>query len=483
MENCLNVGTRGEGRGTRDGLVSPVFGTRFSISNFQFSIFNIRFSIFSRVCGILFPLFLFPLISTAQTARPLSLADALTIALDRNHGIQMARNSTAIAQNRATAGNAGLLPTIGINSGAQWSQSISQLEFASPGVPGIDTSGEASAFNAALNFSYVLFDGLGSIRNFRKLKLQGSISEVQERITIENTMIAVAGAYFEALMAAQARSIAEENLSITLSRLQRETTAHNLGIGNRILLLNAKLYASIDSVAIAEAAYNERKALRNIKQLIQWDGPDPALEDELLPGILPGYDALRNGALANSAAILLSAHNLETTELDVKLARSMQFPVIVGQASYGYLRNTSEVSFIQESTSLGPTLGISLSYNLFDGRKKHTQLQNAKLALETGRIKDTEARQELLRNLDNGYDLHTTNTLRLRLTEQAVVTAEAAFSRTAELFALGQVTGLEYRDAQLAVMNARMNVRSARIAAKLAELDLLRLSGALLKEE
>ncbi|MCF8258964.1 MAG: TolC family protein, partial [Flavobacteriales bacterium] len=238
-----------------------------------------------------------------------------------------------------------------------------------------------------------------------------------------------------------------------------------------------------DSVALAQAAYNGRKALRNLKQLIQWDGPDPELQDDLLAGLLPSYEVLRDGALSNSAAVLLSAHNLETSELDVKLARSMQFPVVVGQASYGYLRNTSEVSFIEKSSSLGPTLGISLSYSLFDGRKKHTQLQNAKIALETGRIKDTEARQELLRNLDNGYDLHATNMLRLRLSEQAVAAADAAFGRTAELFALGQVTGLEHRDAQLAVMNARINVLSARIATKLAELELLRLGGLLLREE
>jgi outer membrane protein len=443
------------------------------------SLRSVPFSIFH----FLLPLFLFPLLSSAQNAAPLSLADALAIALDRNHGIQMAKNTTRMAKNRATAGNAGLLPSLGVTSGGQWSQSMSQLEFAAPGVPGIDTSGTASAFNASLNFSYVLFDGLGNIRNFRKLKLQGSISEVQGRIAIENTMIAVAGAYFEALMAAEARSIAEENLKVTLSRLERESTTHNLGIGNRILLLNARLYAATDSVGVAQAAYNERKALRNLKQLMQWEGADPALQDELLPGTLPGYDALRDGALANSAAIILSAHNLETSELDVKLARSTQFPLIVGQAAYGYQRNTSEVSFIQESTSLGPTLGISLSYNLFDGRKKHTQLQNAKIAMETGRIKDTEARQELLRNLDNGYDLYTTNTLRLRLSEQAVETAEAAFARTSELFALGQVTGLEHRDAQLAVMNSKMNARTARIAAKLAELDLLRLSGGLLRED
>lgn len=469
MEDHLRLGTRGEGRGTMDWLPVHVTAKR---NRFPFSIFH-----------FLIPVLLFPILSSAQSAKPLSLADALTIALDRNHGILISKNTTRAAKNRATAGNAGLLPTVGISSSGQWSQSMSQLEFASPGVPGIDTSGTASAFNASLNFSYVLFDGLGSIRNFRKLRLQGTISEVQERITIENTMIAVAAAYFEALTAAEAIAIAEENLKVTLSRLQRETNAHELGIGNRILLLNARLYAATDSVALAEASYNGRKALRNLKQLMQWEGADPVLEDELLPGTLPAYEALRDGALANSAAVLLSAHNLESNELDVKMARSMQFPVIVGQASYGYQRNTSEVSFIQESTSLGPTLGISLSYNLFDGRKKHTQLQNAKLALETGRIKDTEARQELLRNLDNGIDLHRTNMLRLRLSEQAVQTAEAAFARTSELFALGQVTGLEHRDAQLAVLNARLNVLRARIAAKLAELDLLRLSGGLLKEQ
>ncbi|MCF8258021.1 MAG: TolC family protein, partial [Flavobacteriales bacterium] len=224
MGSYLSVGTKGKGRGTRDGIVSPVLRTRFSISKVQFSIFN-----------LLFPLLLFSFSSAAQTTRPLSLADALTIALDRNHGILMAKNTTAMAQNRATVGNAGLLPTIGISSGGQWSHSISQLDILTPGAP-TDPSGEATAFNAALNFSYVLFDGLGSIRNYRKLKIQGSISEVQERMVIENTLIAVAASYFEALMAAQAHSIAEENLKVTLSRLERQTTAHGLGLGNRILL-------------------------------------------------------------------------------------------------------------------------------------------------------------------------------------------------------------------------------------------------------
>lgn len=426
---------------------------------------------------------LIPFFAVGQNTAPLTLEDAIRTALDRNLGIQVARNNTQIVQNNATAGNAGLLPTLGVNGGAQWSQSQAFIDVAAPGFQARDTMGEATALNASLNFNYVLFDGLGNIRNFRKLKLQGSISEVQERVTIENTLMAVAGAYFEALMAAEATRIAEENLAATLRRLQKETNARELGISNRVLFLNAQLYAATDSVALTEAAYNERKALRNLCQLMQWEGADPMLEDELLPSQMPEYQELRDGALANSAAMLLSAHNLESAELDVKLARSRQFPVVVGQASYGYLRNTNEVGLMKENTTLGPTLGISLSYNLFDGRKRHTQLQNAKIALETGRIKDTEARQELLRNLDNGYDLYTTNAMRLRLSEQAVNTSEAAFARTSELFSLGQVTGLEQRDAQIAVMQTKLNLLSARIAAKLSELDLLRLSGGLLREE
>lgn len=440
------------------------------------------FDVVRLLFAITLPL-LFVLKSQAQVSRTLTLEDAVVVALDRNLGIQMARNSAQMVQNRATAGNAGLLPTIGINSGAQWQQSKSQLEFAAPGIPTIDTAGQATALNAALTFNYVLFDGLGSIRNFRKLKLRGSISEVEERMTIENTLMAVAAAYFEALMAEESRIIAEQNLEVTLRRLSREEQAHGLGISNRLQLENARLFVATDSLAVAEADYNCRKSMRNLMQLLQWEGPEPSVADSLRPTALPTYDALRDGALSNSAAMILSAHNLESTELDVKLARSQQFPVIIGQASYGYMRNTSEVSFIQESTSLGPMLGISLSYNLFDGRKKHTQLQNAKLALETGRIKDAEARQELLRNLDNGYDLYNTNSLRVRLARQAVSASQLAFERAEQFFQLGQLTGIEYRDAQLAVMNARMNVLSASIAKKFSELDLLRLSGGLLREE
>ena len=72
--------------------------------------------------------------------------DALSLALEQNHLIRIARNSAVIAENNATVGNAGLLPRLSASGGSSVR----------------DTDGAATTTtNATLSASYTLFDGFG----------------------------------------------------------------------------------------------------------------------------------------------------------------------------------------------------------------------------------------------------------------------------------------------------------------------------------
>ena len=64
--------------------------------------------------------------------------------------------------------------------------------------------------------------------------------------------------------------------------------------------------------------------------------------------------------------------------------------------------------------------------------------------------------------------------------EQNVITAENNFDRSQERYKLGQITSVELRQAQINLINAKTNKNLAKYEAKLAELELLQLTGQLL---
>ena len=68
----------------------------------------------------------------------------------------------------------------------------------------------------------------------------------------------------------------------------------------------------------------------------------------------------------------------------------------------------------------------------------------------------------------------------LRIQGDAVTTAQLNFDRTRELFQAGQLTGLQFRQAQLDLANAERQSIVAGFDAKVAEITLLRASGGLL---
>ena len=67
-----------------------------------------------------------------------------------------------------------------------------------------------------------------------------------------------------------------------------------------------------------------------------------------------------------------------------------------------------------------------------------------------------------------------------RLQEQNVKTATDNFLRSSERYKLGQISSVELRQAQLNLLNSKTSKNQAKYNAKLAELQLLQLTGQLL---
>ncbi|MFN3876443.1 MAG: TolC family protein, partial [Flavobacteriales bacterium] len=98
----------------------------------------------------------------------LSLEAAIRMALENEHGIRIARNEALIAQEQATAGNAGLLPRIEAGGRGSYSNQYSRLDFAQP-LPDVERDGVVNtALGGQVALTYNLFNGLGNLAQFER---------------------------------------------------------------------------------------------------------------------------------------------------------------------------------------------------------------------------------------------------------------------------------------------------------------------------
>lgn len=420
-----------------------------------------------------------------QAQEVLTIEQVIGIALQQNHDIKVAQYDVAISENNVIPANAGLLPKLDASASTNRGRSDTELEFANPENPPIDVSGASSTTNdASLGLSYTIFDGLGNVYRFRQLKQFNAISELQARITIENTLIQAISSYLEVARQKENYNIAQQTVDISRERLERTQTRYDYGNALKIDVLTAEVDLNSDSVTLSQVQLALRNTKRDLNLLL---GRDPGtmfdISEELALDEGKMLDELLSGAQTRNAQLLLAQNNLGNADLDVKIAKADIFPKLNLNGSYGYSKTENGASFIKSQSSLGLNGGVSLSFNIFDGKRKRTVIQNAKIGQESQTVLLDKTKMQVDRDVMNAYDIYQNSLFLLRAENKNLATAQLNFERTEEAYNLGQVTNTQLRDAQINLITAEVNINNLTNSAKLAEVELLRLAGELYRQE
>ncbi len=419
----------------------------------------------------LFFLILFSVALHAQEV--LTFQDAVKIAMEKNHQIQIAENTNKIAQNNVNIGNAGMLPRLSLTSSGSYQDS--------------EYDGNASnstTTSAAAELSYTLFDGFGNIYRFKRLQAAGMAGELASRFQIESTLYNVSSGYYSAALASENLQIAFDQLGISQERLDRAEKKAQYGQANAIEVLSAQVDFNADSVAVLNAELELNKARRLLNQLLSRninDIYDVESVVDFIPALNP--DELKSRALNNNAAYLLEVNQLEQEKLNVKIARSASLPSVGLTSSYGYSQTEAGKHIGLDDPAKTLRVGASISLNLFNGFQTRINQQNAKLTYQNQQLYEQEAKLALETEISNAWEAYTNSRSVLDLQQKNLEAAELNFKRTQELFNLGQATTTQFREAQLNLIEAKYSISTAKYSAKLQEIELLRISGNLVGNE
>lgn len=432
------------------------------------------FRVLSGFVGLCFIIFLGT--STASAQELLTLEEAVAIGLENNYGIQISRNEVEQAENNHSIGNAGFLPVI--DATGSRTESIQDSEFQAGGESRVTNGAESSNTNAAINLNWTLFDGLRMFSAYDRLGQLSDLSEMQLDLNQEFLVTNISLTYFNIIRISEQLKILENNIEVTEERIEIEETKVDLGSGSEYDLLQARSDLSEDRAAYIRETNTLTEAKIRLNELLS---RQPYEEFQVVSEISVNRSLVREQLYQNlieqNTELAIARLQEDIYQVELREVRGERFPEISFSSGYSFNRNESGGGFFSFNETVGFSYGITARVPIFDGFNINRRIQNAKINQRNAEISREQERLRIESNFESAFRAYVNAIELVDLEENNYQNAERTLDIALERFRLGSISSLEFREAQTTFLQAENRLINAKYEAKIAETELLQLSG------
>lgn len=412
-----------------------------------------------------------------------NLKSCLDKGLQNNYSLRITHNEEQVSKNNATLGNAGYLPTLDFTAGYKGTVDNTQTKVRESG----ETLKENGVFdqtvNVGLNLNWTIFDGFNIQANYQKLKELERQGETNTRIAIEDFVASLTAEYYNYVQ--QKIRLANLHYAVKLSkeRLRIVEERYHIGSFSRLDYQQAKVDFNADSAKYMKQQELLHTSRINLNELMaNADVDQPVFIEDSIINVNANlnFDELWNATLATNASLLKADQNTILAQLDYKKMNSRNYPYLKLNTGYGYTLNKYDIAANSQRGTLGFNGGLTIGFNIFDGNRRREK-RNASLAVKTARLQRDELEQSLRADISNLWQAYRNNLKMLNLERQNLVAAKENHEIAMERYMLGDLAGIEMREAQKSLLDAEERILSAEYDTKLCEISLLQISGKVLK--
>jgi outer membrane protein TolC len=422
-----------------------------------------KYNLFTITLALLF----MPGILAAQgenNVQQLSWSQVRKEALQNNPDILRQRNATQQSENNRTLGYSYLLPTVSASAyvGKSWKNDLIEAPSVNPASGDYD----ADVQEAKLSVSWTLFDGLRMFKALKLVNQQGDLSLVQKKYQELNTELAALQAYYNLRLQQETLRLSEEQVKISEQRVERLQARADMGRAFKRELLSAKIALQSDRSDLSSARHKLLTAQQDLSLVLGQELNANLFAADSIP-VAPkemNYEEWKDQVFQNNLNLAMLKEQKQIAESNVGLKASALWPMLIAQGSYGYSNSVAHYAAIDgEQEALNGQVGLSLQWNLFNGLADKTSLDNARLDLQNAEISLAQSRKQIEAQLQQQWNAFALAHEQLAANEEAANLAQQNLEVSEELYNLGKLSDVQFREAQLAWRAARIRVLGGRL--------------------
>jgi outer membrane protein len=389
--------------------------------------------------------------------QPLSLADAVNLALQRNPNILRAQRDLEAAQGIVIQTRAIAIPKV---------NSVGNFSAAQPGdvdtlsAPGISFGADQN-WASQLKLVQSLYEGGRILSAFRVARLTKERSMLDYQTAVANTVVEVQVSYYDVLLALQQITVQEASVELLTHELGDTTRRYDAGTVPRFNVLRAEVELANARPKLIRARNSYRITKNNLVNQLGFSVPRETLED--IPLTLAGKLEAEPYKIELPRAIALALER--RTELgslrktralrgeDIINAKSTYKPSI--QAFGGYDVHNSALSQDLSNEKHGWIAGVQLNWSLFDGWRTKGKVMEATALHERAGVELDDAGRRIELEVRTAYSNFIEADEVLKSQEKVVEEAAEALRLSRARNETGTGTQLDVLSTQTALTEAR----------------------------
>jgi TolC family type I secretion outer membrane protein len=413
-----------------------------------------------------------PAVIPGWLSQPMSLTNALTIALLRNSSIVKARSDLEAARGIAIQTRAVALPKLRGSSDYTHTEAVEEFPFTnSLAGAGTRISPPRDQWSGDIRIVQPIYEG-GAIRSaLRTARLTMEQSALQFQVVVADLLLDVRTAYHDVLLAEQQIFVQEASVKLLSEQLETTNRRFEVGAVPRFDVLRGEVELANARPRLIRAKNAYRVAKNNLATLLAYNLPATVRED--IPLTLTGklepepYSIELPAAVAQALARRPELGVFRKTEAlrkeRITVAKSIYKPIISLFA--GYEARNSSNSFRNDffSSVAGPMAGVELNWDIYDGTLTKGKVIEAEALHEKAQEDLADAGRRIEQEVRTAYSSFLEAREVLESQKKVQERAEEALRLAAARYEAGTSTQLDVLDAQTALTEARTTqVQAAR---------------------
>lgn len=418
-------------------------------------------------------------LALGSNAQTLSLSECLKRGLENNYSLRITRNEEEVAHNNATLANAGYLPTIDLGAGYNGSLGSNDTKQRATGETDKSRNNFDNTVSAGIDVNWTIFDGFKTSTTYKQLKEMEKMGETETRLAIEDFIAGLASEYYNFLQQRLRLDNYYNAVLLSKERLRIVEERYNIGSFSRLDYQQAKVDFNADSaqyIKQQEVVITSRIALNEMMAIEQVYTPITTVETTIEVDSTLDFVHLWNCMLENNAELALADHSNAITQLDYKKVLSRNYPYLKLNAGYDYSFNSYNKGAYMHRNGWGGNASLTIGFNIWDGNRRREK-RNAQIAIENGKLQREKLVLALKADLGNMWQAYQNNLQLLNLEKLNVITARENHDIAKERYMLGDLSGIEMREAQQSLLQAEERLLSVEYDTKICEISLLLISG------
>lgn len=295
----------------------------------------------------------------------------------------------------------------------------------------------------------------------KKMNLQAALEELNR--AKEDLSLNITSFYLKVLLCKELLSVAEDQVLLSKEQVGQTEILVRGGKSPESELFDARAALAREELTRTEAANNLQLALVDLSQMLNLETP------EQFDIVLPDMDGVVLGEMLNlqtpvevfthsvnnRPVVKAAEFRLQSSEKDLKVARSAYYPTLSLGASYSNsyyhtynldegLRNPSFSS--QMSNNGSESVGLNLSIPIFNRLSTRNQVRMARISVENRQLLLDDVKLSLYKEIQQAYYNAVAAHEKFRSSERSVEASRIAFKYEEQKYNAGKSTSYQFND-------------------------------------